>query len=118
MTNRDRFLAVLNGKKPDDRLPVVEWASWWDLTLNRWHGEGLDPALTGDELFRALDLDVLRQFWFRHTAPGCPQPASHGAAIMEDEGDYEKLRPFLYPEHANDGMLEEMRRIGPMNFML
>ena len=51
MTNRDRFLAVLNGKMPDDRLPVVEWASWWDLTLNRWHGEGLDPALTGDELF-------------------------------------------------------------------
>ena len=115
MTNRERFLAVLNGKKPDDRLPCVEWASWWDLTLNRWHGEGLDPKLTGKALFEALGLDDLRQFWFRHTAPGCPQPASHGAAIMEDEADYEKIKPFLYPEHANDEALEEMRRIEPQH---
>lgn len=32
MTNRERMLAVLNGERPD-RLPVVEWASWWDKTV-------------------------------------------------------------------------------------
>ena len=39
MTNRERFAAVLHGEKPD-RLPAVEWASWWNLTVDRWAGEG------------------------------------------------------------------------------
>ena len=38
MTNRERFQAVLSHRLPDDRLPAIEWATWWDLTLNRWHG--------------------------------------------------------------------------------
>ena len=40
MTNRERFLCVLNGKMPDDRLPMIEWAGWWDLTRKRWDKEG------------------------------------------------------------------------------
>lgn len=115
MTHRERFLAVLNGRKPDDRLPVVEWATWWDLTIKRWQDEGLDPELRGAELFQKLDLDVLHQFWLRHMAPDCPQPASHGAPLMEDEEDYEKLRPFLYPETANDPLYEGMRALKPQH---
>lgn len=115
MTNRERFQAVLNGRKPDDRLPVVEWATWWDLTIKRWQGEGLDPNLSGDELFKSLNLDVLRQFWFRHKAPGCPEPAYHGAPIMEDEDDYERIKPFLYSDTANDDYFAEMERIRPMH---
>jgi hypothetical protein len=38
MTNRDRFNRVLHFQ-PVDRLPVIEWAGWWHLTLNRWHEE-------------------------------------------------------------------------------
>ena len=113
MTNRERFQAVLSHRLPDDRLPAIEWATWWDLTLNRWHGEGLDPALSGDALFEALDLDVHRQYWLRDTAPDCPRPAHHGAAIMEDEADYDRLKPFLYPEDAIEPFLADMRAVEP-----
>ena len=48
MTNRERFLAALNFERPDDRLPAIEWASWWDKTLERWHAEGLEQGLSAD----------------------------------------------------------------------
>ena len=40
MNHVERFRAVVNGK-PVDRMPMVEWAVWWDLTIERWRGEGL-----------------------------------------------------------------------------
>ena len=42
MNTRERFQAVLNFEKPD-RLPVIEWAPWWHLTLENWRKQGL-PA--------------------------------------------------------------------------
>lgn len=109
MTNRERFLSVLNRRLPEDRLPVVEWATWWDLTLNRWHGEGLDPNLTGDALFQNLNLDVIRQYWLTNMTPDCPKPAYHGAPLMEDEDDYERLKPYLYPDNGNEWAWKGMR---------
>jgi hypothetical protein len=41
MTPRERFLKIINFEKPDDRLPMIEWAAWWDLTLDRWLQEGM-----------------------------------------------------------------------------
>ena len=102
-------MAVLDGRLPDDRLPVIEWASWWDLTLKRWHGEGLSPALGGDALFDALGLDVHRQFWLAHTAPDCPAPARQGGPLIENADDYGRLKPYLYPKTANDRAFEAMR---------
>ena len=113
MTNRERFQAVLNGRKPDDRLPAIEWAFWWDLTYERWLKEGLDPTLTGDALTKAMNLDVHRQFWFRHATDDCPQPKYNGAPIMEDEDGYEAIKPFLYSEHGNDDVFETMKQIEP-----
>lgn len=113
MTNRERFQAVLNGRLPEDRLPMIEWATWWDLTLKRWHGEGLNPELRGDALFQEMGLDVQRQYWLTVRGKGCPQPASHGAAIMEDEDDYERIKPFLYPEDGNEWAYADMRAVEP-----
>lgn len=31
--------------QPVDRLPVWEWAMWWNQTIARWHGEGLPREL-------------------------------------------------------------------------
>ena len=45
VTPRERFHALM-AFQPVDRLPVLEWAGWWTDTIDRWHGEGLDPALT------------------------------------------------------------------------
>ena len=45
MNSRERFLRTMSFEKPD-RLPVVEWAPYWDQTLERWYAEGLDPLMT------------------------------------------------------------------------
>jgi hypothetical protein len=63
MDNRKRFLDAMNFKRPDDRLPVIEWASWWDKTLLRWRSEGLPSDIDPDETREYLGLDMFRQFW-------------------------------------------------------
>lgn len=107
MTNRERFLRTLNFL-PVDRLPVLEWATWWDLTVARWKGEGLGdvPEIEGlnpDEALRAyLDLDLLMQEWVPFTTPQTPKPTTHGAPILETLEDYERIRPMLYPSNQPD----------------
>ena len=101
MTNRERFQAVLNGEKPD-RLPVVEWASWWTLTMERWQGEDA-PAQTGpDTLQDYFRLDPLRQIWLRPRSSKLPQPVSHGAGILENEEQYEAMLCGLYGDDNID----------------
>ena len=97
MTTRERFQAVMNFQ-PFDRLPVVEWASWWDKTIDRWHTESL-PAYVTDryDICRHFGLDLYHQAHVPNTKPGCPSPESHGAGIVKNEDDYERIREYLYP---------------------
>lgn len=109
MTNRERFRAVLNGEKPD-RLPVVEWASWWTLTMERWQGEGA-PAQTGpDTLQDYFRLDPLRQIWLRPRSSKLPQPVSHGAGILENEEQYEAMLYGLYGDDNIDQVVDCARQ--------
>jgi hypothetical protein len=98
MTTRERFQAVMNFQ-PFDRLPVVEWAMWWDKTITRWHSEGLPEALTDRyELYRHFGLDMYWQDWIGARLPTCPHPASHGAPLIHSMSDYEEIRPHLFPD--------------------
>ncbi|MBN2414233.1 hypothetical protein JXO52_00235 [bacterium] len=107
MTNRERFQAVM-GFRPFDRLPVLEWAEWWDATILRWHGEGLPAAVTGRyDICRYFGLDMYRQDWVQVRGAACPKPPSHGAGILRDENDYERLLPHLFPEAGVDRSLWE-----------
>lgn len=101
MTTRKRFHTVMDFE-PFDRLPVVEWAPWWDQTLDRWHKEGLPPDLQGPEIDRFFGLDIYRQYWFASLGPSCPRPPHYGAGIIETMGDYERILPQLYPPPALD----------------
>ena len=38
MKAHERFIAAAMGQ-PFDRLPLLEWAGWWDLTRKRWAKE-------------------------------------------------------------------------------
>ncbi len=63
MKNRERFLNTLNFK-PVDRLPVIEWANWWDKTIDRWKKEGLPNDLVDPvEIREYFGLDRGRQWW-------------------------------------------------------
>jgi hypothetical protein len=97
MNTRERFHAVMNFQ-PFDRLPLLEWAGWWDKTIDRWHAEGLPPELTDRyEICRHFGLDLYKQSWVPVTKEGFPSPASHGAGVIQDEAGYEALLPYLYP---------------------
>ena len=98
MTTRERFQAVM-GFQPFDRLPILEWAGWWNRTIERWYGEGLPEDLTDRyDICEYLGLDIYWQQWFPSTRPDCPQPPSRGAPIIANEAEYEKLLPHLFPE--------------------
>lgn len=99
MNSRQRFKAIMNFQ-PFDRLPLLEWASWWGTTLDRWHGEGLPPEITDRyDICRNFGLEIYFQDWLKALGPDCPGPKAHGAGIIESEADYVRMLPHLYPQH-------------------
>ena len=104
MTNRERFQRVMRFEKVD-RLPVVEWAGWWEKTIVRWQGEGLPSYLSfdrPDEIRDYLGLDSFLQWWISPTVPDRPYPAYHGAPLVTNEAEYDAFKKYLYPENAFD----------------
>lgn len=102
MNVRERFHAIMNFQ-PYDRLPILEWASWWDKTITRWHQEGLPESVKNRyDLYAYFGIDQYKQDWFNIVSQECPKPKIHGAGIIESEKDYEKILPFLFPKTAVD----------------
>ncbi len=99
MTNRERFMGTLHFHLPSDRLPLLEWASWWDKTIHRWQAEGLSADGDWEALRERLGLDFQRQFWISPRGDGFPA-MPHGMGPVTDEASYEALLPHLYPEDA------------------
>ncbi len=112
MNARERFIKTMNFEKPD-RMPMMEWASWWDKTIERWKGEGLviepfDGISEGDALQVQLGLDLQLQAWVGFKTKNTPEPEYHGGPIIETMEDYERIKPTLYPENPLNP--ERMRR--------
>jgi len=109
MTTRERFQATLNLQKPD-RYPVFEWATWWDKTLDRWRGEGM-PDLTAEERWDYFGLDHHKQYWLPRVSRDLVLPERpHGAGFMQNEADYERLRPVLYTRDPLGGLKADIKR--------
>ena len=94
MTVKERFHASLN-KEPVDRLPIMEWAVWWDQTVNRWKSEGL-PDTDRYKMYEYFGLDMYRETACVAQSLETPRPASHGAGIASTEEEYEKILPTLF----------------------
>ena len=100
MNHVERFRALMNFEDVD-RLPMWEWAMWWDVTIDRWHGEGLPADM--DDIFEIHDyfgLDPYKQFWFSTTEPTIEAVQHHVEGIISDMDDYIRLLPELYPDHG------------------
>ncbi|MCX6375871.1 MAG: hypothetical protein NTU88_07550, partial [Armatimonadetes bacterium] len=105
MTNRERFRRTLNFE-PVDRLPMIEWAGWWDKTIARWYDEGLPRTLTTCEAIRDyFGQDGHRQYWIPARGPGCPGAPGHGLPIVSSPDDYLRIKEYLYPDPAFDANL-------------
>lgn len=95
-TVRSRVVKVLAGERPLDRLPMLEWAHWWHLTIERWLGEGLPAGLDVHGIKRHLGVDMDYQLWFPECLP--PPETRKGRFWVETEADYNRLLEHLYPE--------------------
>lgn len=101
MNTRERFHAIADFKS-FDRLPILEWASWWNKTIDRWHGEGLPTTVQEKyEICRYFDLDIYFQQWYRAIHYDAPKPESHGAGIIKNMEDYEKMHNYLFQIERN-----------------
>ena len=99
MNHVERFRAVMSFQEVD-RLPMWEWAMWWDLTIERWHREGLPTHL--DDVFEIsqyFGLDPYKQFWLSTTESTIEAVQHHVEGIVSDMDDYLGLLPHLYPDH-------------------
>ncbi|MCX7047825.1 MAG: hypothetical protein NTX50_20360 [Candidatus Sumerlaeota bacterium] len=107
MNHVERFRAVMNFQ-PVDRLPMWEWAMWWDKTIARWQTEGL-PAelLTVFDIAQYFGLDPYQQFWFSTTEATIEAAQHHVEGIVSNMDDYVRVLPLLYPDHAQ--AIEAMR---------
>lgn len=103
MTTRARFLKTLDFE-PVDRLPMIEWAPWWGLTVDRWKAEGLMPEPqdglgVNESLELQFGLDLHMQSWIGFFTDKTPRAKSHGAPIITTMEEYEQIKPTLYPEN-------------------
>ena len=99
MSVSERFRAVMRGE-PVDRLPTVEWAPWWDQTLDHWRAEGLPEGLSRYEVQEHFGIDPVYCIRTMPLGPGCPAPPKHGAPRMPDPSQYDDIREHLYPDNA------------------
>ena len=96
MSPAERVRAVLTFQ-PVDRLPVTEWAIWWDKTIDRWKTEGLPQHLGGEELQAYFGLDINRHYWFWHMdGSQIPPPEYDGAPRLSGMDDYLRYRQYFY----------------------
>ncbi len=113
MTNRERFHKLMNADSTIDRYPALEWAVWWDKTIDFWEKEGIPKNMTSTELFDYFGLDRNVQFWFPHKSPDCPKEKFHGNGLIMNEEDYERIKPFIYPEDAVLRMKDDILKTLP-----
>jgi len=109
MNARDRFVRTLNFEKCDDRLPMVEWAAWWDLTIDRWKTEGLPKDISWEASLDYFGLDPLVLIGTGGGPAGDVPPAV--ARVVTDEESYQALRPYLFADATIESALQQARRL-------
>ncbi len=82
MTASERFCAYLSGA-PVDRAPVIEWAPWGNLSVDRCIAEGLPRENARYEALQAyFGLDRILQTSVTAKTAETPQPSAFGLGIM------------------------------------
>lgn len=50
----------VRNNKHIERMPLIEYAPYWDQTLERWYAEGLDNALEPDRIQALMGRTIWR----------------------------------------------------------
>ena len=114
MNVRERFKAVFDFRKPD-RLPMIEWAYWWDKTVRNWESQGMPNGMDRHGLFDFFGLDMHHQFSPSIRSDGFPGPQRHGGAVLRDKTDYDLLKGKLYGRENIRRAAQEIKGVEPMH---
>jgi len=109
---RNRLIQTLAFQKPTDSLPLIEWAAWWDKTIDRWRGEGLPEHLkTTFDIMEHFGLDMHKQFWISPYTATSPGPAFHGSGILPEmtPAAYRELRKHMLSPDAVKWCADEIK---------
>jgi len=90
-TTRERFQAVMKDGDISKGFPIIEWAGWWNLTRDNWIRQGAPDQI---DLRKWYGLDEHFQIWY--------PPRKSGDTKINNESDYERILPNLYPEPKFD----------------
>ena len=96
---RKNFNAILNFQKAE-KMPIIEWATWWDKTIARWKADGLPTDInTNIEITKYLGLDIHHQYWISPR-----KPSSYGQSLYN--------RKHFYPDDFIDknNLLESVKQ--------
>ena len=98
MTNRERFHSLMNFE-PVDRLTVTELAPYWQLTLDRWHTEGLPEDCTEwPDITSYFGLDAHVWCHAYSLGPETPDPPRKGLPRVNNAKEYHEIMPTLYSD--------------------
>jgi len=107
MNNVERFKKLMSFE-PVDRLPIVEWAFYWDKTLERWYEEGLSRNIADvAEIRKHFGFDRYLQCWIGPYGPDCPHAESHGAPIIKNKGEFNGILEHLYKPNFDESEIEK-----------
>ncbi|MCK5812156.1 MAG: hypothetical protein KAG94_04615 [Clostridiales bacterium] len=99
MNHVQRVKNTLNFLPVEDRLPMMEWAGWWDKTLTRFREEGAPKEIPKEELREYLGLDMFRQFWISPKTNAFIKLSEQDQKVS-NKLSYELLKPILYGKDA------------------
>lgn len=105
-TPRQRFINTINFQKIEDRLVMVEWAAWWDKTVERWKQEGLPAGLDTEGILDYFGFDRLLCITARGISKQAPAPSSHGAGLIDDRQSYNEIKKYLF----TGSIIDEVKR--------
>ena len=99
MNNFERFNRVFNFDRNVDRLPVMEYAPYWDKTLTSWNKSGFQiKDLEDSSIHKHFGLDIHKWLQVSPRKAECPIPAYNGAPLIESTEDYLSFKEkYLYP---------------------
>ena len=110
MTTRQRVSNLLH-RRETDRLPMLEWAIWWDQTVNAWREQDAECPQNYRDLFSYFGLDHHVQFWISPQDGQLPRAPYHGAPVLADEEAFRENLHHLFPEKKLEELREQLRRV-------
>jgi len=111
MTPRQRFLNTINFKPVEDRLVMVEWAAWWNKTIERWKQEGLSSELDTEGILDYFGFDKLLCIYAYGRDKRAPKPDAHGSGLIENERSYNELRKYLFTDSSIEDTKNQALRL-------